>query len=314
MHRSLLARKALLTCLVLSLVFLPSPPRAHAVSKEIIALQTQVQQLLDNVQRLQSTLDAKMGVLQNLAQQTTDEANQMTAAVNAIQKALDVQNSDTTGKLDTVSGQIQSLNDSVDELKARILKLDKKLADLQTQVQALQPPPAQTQPGAELPGAAPSGASPAPATTAPAAVAPSAPVQLAAQQAPPLDQTLHAAERDYEAGKYDVAQGEFQDVVHYYPLDEQAGTAQFYLGEIAYQQKDYATAIAAYNLVIENFGGNAKAPAAQLHKADALLAEKKRADAMHELRSLIQRYPRTPEAHAARSKLNAMGARTASGR
>ena len=45
--------------------------------------------------------------------------------------------------------------------------------------------------------------------------------------------------RDYTAGRYQVAQGEFQDIVHYYPLDDAAGTAQFYLGEIAYQQKDY---------------------------------------------------------------------------
>jgi hypothetical protein len=29
------------------------------------------------------------------------------------------------GKVDTVSGQVQSLNDSVDELKSRIAKLDK---------------------------------------------------------------------------------------------------------------------------------------------------------------------------------------------
>jgi TolA-binding protein len=104
-----------------------------------------------------------------------------------------------------------------------------------------------------------------------------------------------------------VAQGEFQDVVHYYPLDDLAGTAQFYLGEIAYQQKDYAAAISAYNNVLEGFGGNAKAPAAQLHKGYALLAENKHDEGIHELRSLIQRHPQTPEARAARSKLNGMG-------
>ncbi len=53
--------------------------------------------------------------------------------------------------------------------------------------------------------------------------------------------------------------GEFQDVVHYYPLDDLAGTAQFYLGEIAYQQKDYAAAINDYNALLEGFSGNAKA-------------------------------------------------------
>jgi tol-pal system protein YbgF len=240
-----------------------------------------------------------MGVLQHLAEQTADEANQMTTAVNALQQKLNTQNDAAGGKLDAVSGQVQSLNDSVDELKARIAKLDKSVQDLQTQLQNMQAPPAQAQPGGTQPGATPG--------TAPAGSA--APGTPGAQQAPPLQETLQAGARDYNAGRYDVAQGEFQSVVQSYPMDDLAGTAQFYLGEIAYQQKDYATAISDYNEVLERFTGNAKAPAAQLHKGYALLAENKKDEGIHELRSLIQRHPQTPEARAARSKLNGMGVR-----
>jgi TolA-binding protein len=297
MHISGVTRNRLLAAAVLSFVFLPATPRAHAVSKEIVELQTQVQQLVDMVQRLQSTLDAKMGVLQHLAEQTADEANQMTTAVNALQQKLNTQNDATSGKLDTVSGQVQSLNDSVDELKARIAKLNKTVEDLQTQLQNMQSPPPQAQPGA------------GPMTGAPGAggMTPGGPGTPGAQQAPPLQETLQAGERDYDAGRYDVAQGEFQSVLQFYPLDDLAGTAQFYLGEIAYQQKEYATAISDYNAVLEGFSGNAKAPAAQLHKGYALLAENRRDEGIHELRSLIQRHPQTPEARAARSKLNGMG-------
>ena len=301
MHISGVTRNRLLAAAVLSFVFLPSAPRAHAVSKEIVELQTQVQQLLDMVQRLQSTLDTKMGVLQHLAEQTADEANQMTTAVNALQQKLNTQNDAAGGKLDAVSGQVQSLNDSVDELKARIAKLDKSVQDLQTQLQNMQAPPAQAQPGGTQPGA---GAMPG--TPGAGGAAPGTP---GAQQAPPLQETLQAGVRDYNAGRYDVAQGEFQSVVQSYPMDDLAGTAQFYLGEIAYQQKDYATAISDYNEVLERFTGNAKAPAAQLHKGYALLAENKKDEGIHELRSLIQRHPQTPEARAARSKLNGMGVR-----
>ncbi len=299
MYISRVTRNRLLAAAVLSFVFLPSAPRAHAVSKEIVELQTQVQQLLDQVQRLQSTLDTKMGVLQHLAEQTADEANQMTTAVTALQQKLNTQNEAASGKLDTVSGQVQSLNDSVDELKARIAKLDKSVQDLQTQLQNMQAPPAQAQPG---------GAGPMPGTPGAGGTPPVAP---AAQQAPPLQETLQAGVRDYNAGRYDVALGEFQSVVQFYPLDDLAGTAQFYLGEIAYQQKDYAAAIKSYNAVLEGFSGNAKAPAAQLHKGYALLAENKKDEGIHELRSLIQRHPQTPEARAARSKLNGMGVRIA---
>ena len=302
MHISRVTRNRLLAAAVLSFAFLPSTPRAHAVSKEIVELQTQVQQLLDQVQRLQSTLDTKMGVLQHLAEQTADEANQMTTAVTALQQKLSTQSDATNGKLDSVSGQVQSLNDSVDELKARIAKLDKSVQDLQTQLQNMQASPAQVPPGGTQPGAMPG----APGAAGPAPGGPGTPT---AQQAPPLQETLQAGVRDYNAGRYDVALGEFQSVLQSYPLDDLAGTAQFYLGEIAYQQKDYATAIKSYNAVLEGFSGNAKAPAAQLHKGYALLAENKKDEGIHELRSLIQRYPQTPEARAARSKLNGMGVR-----
>ncbi len=297
MHRVRTTCNPLLAAAALGLLFVSSAAPAHATSKEIVELQTQVQQLTDMVQRLQSTLDTRMAVLQHLAEQTADEANQMTTAVNALEQKLSTQSDAANGKMDTVSGQVQSLNDSVDELKARIAKLDKSLQDLQAQLQNMQSPPAVAQPGgvatpAPGPAGSPAGAPPVPAST---------------QQAPPLQETLQAGVRDFNAGRYQVAAGEFQDVVHYYPLDDQAGTAQFYLGEIAYQQQNYTDAIGFYNQVLDAFSGNAKAPAAQLHKGLALLATNKKDAGIHELRLLIQRHPQSPEARVARSKLNGMG-------
>jgi tol-pal system protein YbgF len=290
-------RNRILAAALFVVVIASAPVRAHAVSKEIIELQTQVQQLLDMVQRIQSTLDQRFGVLQNLAQQTADQAKQMSATVNELQQKLNTQNEAVGGKVDTVSGQVQSLNDSVDELKTRIAKLDKTVQDLQAQLQNLQTQP---QGGAAMPSGAPAGGQPSAMTQG----------VPAASQTPPLQETFQSGVRDFNAGKYDVATGEFQDVLHYYPLDDLAGTAQFYLGEIAYQQKHYDDAVNAYNAVLEGFSGNQKAPAAQLHKGLALLAMNKKDAGVHELRLLIQRHPRTPEAASARTKLNAMGVRT----
>ena len=86
-----------------------------------------------------------------------------------------------------------------------------------------------------------------------------------------------------------------------------AGTAQFYLGEIAYRTQDYPTALKAYNMVLESYPTNSKAPAAQLHKGFALLQLAKKPAGIQELRSLIQHHPQTPEAAQARTKLNALG-------
>ena len=310
MHTLTSTRKIQMTVVTLAVVMGLTPVRAHAASKEIIQLQTQVQQLLDMVQRIQSTLDTRFGVLQNLAQQTADQATQMSATVSALQQKINAQNEALGGKIDTASGQIQSLNDSVDELKTRIAKLDKTVQDMQAQLQNIQNPPQAA--GAPQTGqASPDGAQPMPGSGQNNAPGMSAPPPAAnpAAQAPPLESTFQAAVRDFNAAKYSVAKSEFQDVVHSYPLDNLAGTSHFYLGEIAYRQKDYDTAIKSYNAVLEGFSGNSKAAAAQLHKGLALMQLGRRDDGIHELRVLIQRHPQTPEAAQARTKLNGMGVR-----
>ena len=87
-------------------------------------------------------------------------------------------------------------------------------------------------------------------------------------------------------------------------MEDLAGTAQFYLGEIAYHQGDFTNAITAYSAVLDKFPGNPKAAAAQLRKGLALIQTNKKDAGIRELRQLIQRHPQTPEATQARSKLN----------
>jgi TolA-binding protein len=291
MQRNSKLRNRLLAAAAIALLLVIAPSRARAASKEIIELQTQVQQLMDMTQRLQSTMDTRFALIQHLAEQTADNANQMTAAVSTLQQKIAAQSDTTNGKLDAVSGQAQALNDSVDELKSRVAKLDKSIQDLQAQLQNVQNPSAPTVPTAN--NATPVGTSAAPS----------------GNQAPPLLETIQAGIRDLNAARYDVATGEFQDVIHYYPLDEMAGTAQFYLGEIAYRQQRYSDAVKAYNAVLEGFAGNKNAPAAQLRKGLALLQMNRKTAAITELRMLVKRHPQTPEAAQARIKLNALSSK-----
>jgi tol-pal system protein YbgF len=273
-------RNRLIATAAFALLLAVTPAPARAASKEIIQLQTQVQQLTDSVQRIQSTLDTRFGILQNLVQQTTDNSNQVTATVNALDQKIATQT-------DTTSSQVQSLNDSVDELKSRVSKLDKAIQDLGAQLQNVQSP------------------APAAATSAPVDGSPASATH--GTQAPPLKETYQAGIRDYNAGRYEVATGEFQDVLHYYPLDELSGAAQFYLGEIAYRHQNYADAVKAYNAVLEGFPSSPKASAACLRKGLALLQLGQKEAGVHELRLLIQRHPQTPEAAQARTKLSALG-------
>src|SRR6478609_3786866 len=75
-----------------------TPAKARAANKDIVELQTQVQQLMDAVQRLQSTVDAKFGLIQHLVEQTADNANRMSASVDELQKKLEAQNEAMSGK------------------------------------------------------------------------------------------------------------------------------------------------------------------------------------------------------------------------
>jgi tol-pal system protein YbgF len=285
-------RKTLIPISVVAalLLLMPAQP-AHAVSKEMIQLQTQVQQLQDMLQHLQQSNDERMGVLQHLVEQTADNVNRMSQTVNTLQQQIQAQN-ESGSKIDQVGGQVQGVHDSVDELKSRIAKMDKELQDIQSQLQNVNTQPAAVQPGMPQAGQ-------------PISQAPAQP------QAPPVDQLYQSGLRDYTSARYDVASGEFSDVVKYYGQDDLAGNAQFYLGEIAYRKGDYPTAIRYYDAVLEQFPGSPKAPASQLRKGQAELDSNQRDAGIRDLRSLIQRYPETPEAAQGRSKLNGMGVRIA---
>jgi tol-pal system protein YbgF len=283
---------AAIACLAVLVSALP----AQAASKEMIQLQTQVQALQDMLQQMQQSNSEKMGVLQHLVEQTADTVNKMSANMDSLAQTVKTQNDATAAKVDGVSGQVQALNDSVDELKARMAGLSKTLQDLQAQSQTM----AAQQPAQ----AAPAGGQQQPAPGQPAA-------QPAAPQAPPVGDLYQSALRDYNSARYDVAGSEFGDVLRFYPQDDLAGNAQFYLGEIAYRQGNYPAAIKAYDATVEQYSGNPKIPAAQLRKGEALIALNQKDAGVRELRSLIQRYPQTPEAQQARSRLNAMGVRIA---
>lgn len=285
---------------VATLALLCPAPRAHAASKEIIQLQQQVQTLQDMLQRLQQSNDERMGVLQHLVEQSADNMNRMSQTLTSLQQQVQEQSAGGN-KVDQLSGQMQSMNDSIDELKSRIARLDKTLQDIQAQLQNVNTQQAGGAQGAQQNGA-PVGQQ-MPGGTDANATAPAQP------PAPPVDQLYQGGLRDYNSAKYDVAAGEFGDVLKYYPQDNLAGNAQFYLGEIAYRQGDYKTAIQNYDTVLEQFTGNPKVPAAQLRKGEAELATNQRDAGIRDLRNLIQRYPQTPEAAQARSRLNGMGIR-----
>src|SRR5580700_474519 len=251
---------------------------AWGVSKEMVQLQTQVQQLQEQMTAMQRSFDERMGVMNNLVERDTDAVNKVAAAVTLLQSTLQKQQGDSASHVDQLSGQIQSLNDSLDELKARLAKLSKQLEDMQSSQQSTAATAAQQQAQ-----------------------------QQAMAQAPPPDVLYNNALRDYNGAKNDLAIQEFSDYIKFYPNTDLAGNCYFYLGEIQFRQGNYQQAEQSYDQVLQNFPTGTKVASAQLKKGFSLIELGKQDDGVQELRHLIQRYPKSPEALQARERLRKLG-------
>jgi len=276
-------KKIKIAVLVLGSCLLTAP--AWGVSKEILQLQTQMQMLQDQMTSMQRSFDERMGVMRNLVEQNTDSMNKLAGSIDKLQTSLQKQNTDGAGKVDQVSGQIQSLNDSVDELKARMAKVSKQLDDLQAAQQTIA------------------------ANSTQSALATKALTDQ--QQAPPPDVLYNNGLRDYTSGKTDLATQEFTDYLKFYPNTDLAGNASFYLAEIEFKAGSYAQAAKDYDKVLENFPSGNKVAAAHLKKGYSFAELGQKDAAIAELQTLIQRFPRAPEAAQAKEKLQQLGVSSA---
>jgi tol-pal system protein YbgF len=261
-------------------------PPAFAANKDMVALQTQVQALQDQIARLQQSNDERFGAMRSLLEQNTDTLNRLANSLDAVSHSLQTTTTDQGGKIDLVSAQVQSLHDSVDELKARLAKVSKQLDDMAAAQQNLQSAPQPGQPGATTPQQPPQAA------------------------APPPDVLYNNALSDYNGAKYNLAAQEFADYIKYYGNTDLAGNAQYYIADIEYKQGNYQQAVQDYDKVIEQYPSGNKASAAQLKKGYALINIDQREAGIRELRSLIARYPRSLEAQQARDRLRSLGAST----
>jgi tol-pal system protein YbgF len=260
-----------------SAIWIAAAP-AWGVSKDMVQLQTQVEQLQQQMTAMQRAFDERMGVMKNLVEQDTDAVNKVAAALTSLQTTLLKQQTDGGSKTDQLSGQIQALNDTMDEIKVRLAKVTKQLEDMQAAQQSLAAQQTTQQAAAD-----------------------------AAKNAPPPDVLYNNALRDYNGDKNDLALQEFSDYVKFYPNTDLAGNCYFYLGEIQFKQGNYQPAVQSYDQVLQNFPSGNKAASAQLKKGFSLLELGKQDDGVSELRHLIQRYPHSPEALQARDRLRKAG-------
>lgn len=110
----------------------------------------------------------------------------------------------------------------------------------------------------------------------------------------------------YEKGDLKGAKALWEEYLKLFPKGKWVGQTHFYLGEIAFKEKDYETAILEYQKLIEQPGVNPLKPKAMLKQAEAFIAlkDKKAAEILY--RKIIKTYPGSPEAKEAEKRLKAL--------
>jgi tol-pal system protein YbgF len=269
---------------------------SFGASKEIVELQRDVALLQDKMDTMQRDLDTKLGALTAMLQAVQDNSAKANASFqdalsNGVGKQLAPVTSLST-KVDSMGDDVHALRDALNDLSARLERMDAKMTDLKNQMQIIQNPPAA--PGATAPGAAPGSQSqPGSAATPPAGMT--------------AEKTYTDARRDLQTGNTDLALQEFQQYLTYFPNTELAASAQYYIGEILFRRGDYNNAIPAFDAVLERYPENAKTADAHYMKGMALLKAGQRNRAVQEFRTLVANYPRTDDARKAQQQLRQLG-------
>jgi len=273
------------------LSFLLLPAFAVGANREIVELQRDIATLQDQIRVLSNGTNEKLTALTVLLQQTLEAANNSNKAVAVLESRLNGQLEKQTAsagqsiavigaKVDQMSNDFTSVRNSVGDVIARMGKLEQRLVDLDNTLRTIQAPP-------PAPTAGASGASIIPADT-----------------------LFESGLRDMMTGKAELALKDFNDYLQLYGDAPRAPEAQYYIGQIHYDQGDFPNALKDFDAVLERYStttSDSKAPDALLMKGRTLVKMDRRTDGAKEFRGLLVKYPHHTLAKTACSELKALG-------
>jgi tol-pal system protein YbgF len=207
-------------------------------------------------------------------------------------------------------GQIEVMGYDIEQAQKRQRDL---YVDLDTRLRKLESSSAA--PIAATPAEVP----PAPVTAGQATIPPTLPLNVQAVPMPkptpgkPVGEAAFSAEqRAYDAaseqvhaGHYAEAQAQFQAFAKAYPRSPLAPSAQYWVGNAQYAQRDFAGAIATQRALVKNFPDSQKVPDALLNIASAQSELGDTGAARKTLDDLVARFPQSEAADKAKKRLAA---------
>ena len=277
-----------------------TPALIHAQKREdILSIQRDVAQLQDQIRQMQEAQAQKLTALENLVKQAIEQQSRVATSVSSMEKGLNdrltqqqstmAQPLTTLGsKVDAVTEETRLTRENVADLAARLSTLDSKLADISSAVRIL-----------SAAQAAPPPPPPPGSGTGVQALVPPAGVTA--------ESLYQNAFRDYSSGKDKLAMDELTDFLKYFPMAENAPSAQYYIGQIYDRAKQYDDAALAFDAVLERYPENPKTPDALYMKGVSLMKANKRPEAATEFKDFLARYPSHSLSANARAHLRTLG-------
>ncbi len=189
-------------------------------------------------------------------------------------------------------GQVEVLTHEQEQAQKRQRDL---YVDLDSRLRKLEsvPSAAAAAPGAGFPVAA-GAASPVPAPVAPAAP----PVDAASEQ-----RSYDAALDQFKVGSYAAAIGSFAGFIKTYPKSPLAPSAQYWIGNAQFAQRDFRGAIATQRQLIATYPDSQKIPDALLNIATSQAELGEGAQSRRTLEELVAKHPQSEAAVKARQRL-----------
>jgi TolA-binding protein len=273
-------------------VLLALPAAGVAANKEIQELQRDVALLQQQIKEMQLAQDKNFAAITELARQAIDAANKANTGVAVVtnniertlgplQTAMTAPLAGINSRLNESASEVRMLHQAVSDLSVALSRMQQQLTDIKDIVKTLQTP-----------------------------VAPPQPAGTASETKPaiPAGDLYNAALGDMRGGKYDLALQGFADYLKWYGNEEFAPNAQFYIGTLHYQARNYEQAVADFDNVLEHYVRNNKTDEAALYKGRALLQlQGRRTDAANTFRQLIKDSPKSDPARAACDELKNLG-------
>jgi TolA-binding protein len=278
------------------MVILLLPAVAPAQKRELTELNRDVALLQEEVRNMKRADEERFNAIDAALKQILDQINSGNRQVAGLGTGLKDQM--TKGvvnqvgavgtKVDALGEDFKYVKENVSEVIERLGKIEQRVVDLNTAIRTMQAPPAPPSEGGSSGPTGPSASSSAP------------PAGISAEG------LYENARRDKTSGKFDLALDEFKNYLKWFGETELAPNAQYYIGEIYYNQKSYDDAVKAFDAVI-GMPKNNKSLDARFMKGRTLVRLGQKTDGAKEFKAVVQASPGSDLAHRAQAELRDLG-------